>query len=234
MKKMIFDTSFTSESSKCKFNRPKLGNVVIIGDSYSTYAGYIPEGYAAWYYNNPEEGRTDVADVKETWWYQLMATTDSELVYNCACSGSTISHTGYEGADYSDHSFVTRARNLANDGFFKENTIDTLFIYGGLNDTWAGSPLGEVKYGDITEDELYSTLPAMSLMLATLKEATPKTKIIVIIDEKLSDGMKAGFKALGEHYGTEIIEPENISLDNGHPNRAGMTELCRQIFDAVK
>ena len=59
----------------------KLGNVMIFGDSYSTYAGYIPKGYAA-YYSGKRGCEPDVFDVKNTWWGRLLDATESNLVRN--------------------------------------------------------------------------------------------------------------------------------------------------------
>lgn len=39
----------------------KKGKLYIIGDSYSTFEGCIPEGFAAWYFS----GGTDATDVTE-------------------------------------------------------------------------------------------------------------------------------------------------------------------------
>ena len=72
----------------------KLGNVMIFGDSYSTYAGYIPKGYAV-YYSGHRENPPDVFDVNNTWWGRLLQATDSSLVENNSWSGSTIGYTGY-------------------------------------------------------------------------------------------------------------------------------------------
>ena len=47
--------------------------VSILGDSYSTFDGYIPEGNASWYFTNTQNGRTDVTDVRQTWWWQLIS-----------------------------------------------------------------------------------------------------------------------------------------------------------------
>lgn len=38
--------------------------ISILGDSYSTFENYIPEGNASWYATTPWENRTDVVDVK--------------------------------------------------------------------------------------------------------------------------------------------------------------------------
>lgn len=39
-------------------------NLLIFGDSYSTFAGYIPEGYAA-YYSTAYREQTDVRRLKD-------------------------------------------------------------------------------------------------------------------------------------------------------------------------
>lgn len=41
--------------------------ISILGDSYSTFEGYIPVGNESWYFTEPIENRTDVVDVKQTW-----------------------------------------------------------------------------------------------------------------------------------------------------------------------
>ena len=56
----------------------KLGNIMIFGDSYSTYEGYIPEGYAVYYSGHRGED-PDVFDAKNTWWGRILEATDSSL-----------------------------------------------------------------------------------------------------------------------------------------------------------
>ena len=49
--------------------------VSILGDSYSTFQGYIPEGNAIWYGTEKPYSRNlenDVTRVDDTWWYQLI------------------------------------------------------------------------------------------------------------------------------------------------------------------
>ena len=63
----------------------KLGKTVILGDSYSTFAGYIPEGNVIYY--SPEDAYgSRVTRVEQTWWHQLISATDSELVKNLSIS----------------------------------------------------------------------------------------------------------------------------------------------------
>ena len=52
------------------------GNVLIFGDSYSTFKGWIPEGNAS-YYPPTTESRPMIDDVKDTWWHSLMTETKS-------------------------------------------------------------------------------------------------------------------------------------------------------------
>ena len=47
--------------------------VSILGDSYSTFDGYIPQGNESWYFTKPVNNRTDVVDVKQTWGWQLIS-----------------------------------------------------------------------------------------------------------------------------------------------------------------
>lgn len=41
--------------------------VSILGDSYSAFEGYIPQGNEPWYFTQPVDNRTDVVDVKQMW-----------------------------------------------------------------------------------------------------------------------------------------------------------------------
>ena len=87
-----------------------LGNVMILGDSYSTFVGYIPEEYEPHYY--PTRPNCDVLEVEKTWWMQLIQETESKLILISSYSGSTICNTGYGGEDYTYKSFPTRFDEL--------------------------------------------------------------------------------------------------------------------------
>ena len=60
--------------------------VSILGDSISTYEGYIPEGLIA----NEHEG-FDTVD--KEWWHILLSKLDAKLCVNYSCSGMRISGT---------------------------------------------------------------------------------------------------------------------------------------------
>ena len=209
-----------------------LGNVMILGDSYSTFEGCIPEGYASWY--SAEAGYTDVHSERQTWWYQLAERTKSKLLLNCSFSGTTICHTGYDGEDLKETSFAGRIKKLIEDAFFEDNRVDTLFIYGGLNDYWAHSPLGEPVYGGWTDQNLYQVYPALCYILSQIQAASPDTRIIFIIEEYLGEEMKAGFGQICDHYGVETISVNNISKQESHPDLKGMDQITDQIISYLE
>ena len=88
--------------------------VSILGDSYSTYEDFVtPSTNELWYYAKNSDQKTDVKDVRQTWWHQLIKENGWRLAVNNSYSGATISYTGYDGNDYSPRSFNTRMDNLS-------------------------------------------------------------------------------------------------------------------------
>ncbi len=203
-----------------------LGNVFILGDSYSTFNGFIPTEYHTYYPNED----LDVKDVKDTWWQQLLDETNSRLVRNSSYSGTTVCKTGYGPRDCSDICFIGRIEKLINNGFFKENFVDTLFVFGGTNDNWVPSPIGELKFSDWEREELFSFAPAVCYLLNKLKNELPETRIICILNTELKLQITEGFKAACEHFGAEYIALKDITKQNGHPNKMGMCEIKEQIL----
>ena len=112
--------------------------LAVLGDSYSTFAGFIPVDNACWYNNPADLKRTDVTKVEQTWWWQVVKEGGYKLGTIESYSGATICNTGYRDEDYSDRSFVTRCTNLGNP--------DIILICGATNDSWASVPIGEYKY----------------------------------------------------------------------------------------
>lgn len=47
--------------------------VAVLGDSYSTFEGFIPKGYATWYSPTTPPETTDVNKVEQTWWWQAIS-----------------------------------------------------------------------------------------------------------------------------------------------------------------
>lgn len=210
-----------------------LGNIFIFGDSYSTYEGMIPEGYAVYY---SKEGRGDPEftvtkmELSDTWWMQVINATGATLVQNNSWSGSTVGYTGYSGDCSHTSSFIYRYRQLKEKGFFEENKIDTLFVFGGTNDSWSNAPLGELKFDDFKEEELFSVLPAISYFMKTLKEELHETRIIFIANCDIKQEVVDGIKAAGEHFGVETVELKDVTKEHGHPNVRGMKDIAEQVL----
>ena len=208
-----------------------LKNVLIFGDSYSTFSGYIPHGYDCYY--SAEEYGTGVCLVEQTWWHQLIKETDSNLILNDSWSGSTICHTGYENSDCSKtSSFVCRLDKYISEGFFEKNRIDTVFVFGGTNDSWAGSPIGELKFSDWNESDLFSFLPAICCFFDKLKRVlTDNARIVCIVNSDLNPQVTNGMITACKHFGVECIKLENIDKFDGHPTVKGMSEIKSTVIE---
>ena len=213
-----------------------LGNIMIFGDSYSTYKDYIPKGYAHYYY--PDEVPEGDEAVKrmcldETWWRRLIRKTGANLIRNDSWSGSTICYTGYEGDCSTTNSFIYRYRKLRDEGFFKENKIDTLFVFGGTNDSWGPAELGERKLENQSEEDLKYVLPAISHLMFTLKAELSDTRIIFIANCDIDEEIVSLMKDEGERLGIEVVELHGVDKISGHPTVLGMSEICEQILYAI-
>ena len=202
-------------------------NVLILGDSYSTFRGYIPEGYKTYY------PKFDVHSVTDTWWNKLSSRLDLNITENNSWSGSTVSYTGREGDCSSSSSFIYRFDCLAERGFLTENAVDTVIIFGATNDSWIDVPLGELKYGDISRDELFSILPAISALFARVRAALPKGKIVCVINTELKPEIAEAFIEVSHRYGALPVVLRSIDKESGHPTALGMSEIAEQIAEAI-
>ena len=108
-------------------------NVFIMGDSYSTYEGYIPKGYR-FYYSDQRKENPIVKGVEKTWWNILANENNLNIMLNDSFSGSTICNTVREILTV-ESSFVSRIDKYIAEKVFTENKINTMFIFGGTNDT---------------------------------------------------------------------------------------------------
>lgn len=204
----------------------KLGNILIIGDSYSTFPSYIPVGNHCWYAKGGHD-ETDVAAVEDTWWHQLINEAECNLVLNESFSGATVCNT--ERPTIPHTSFVHRLNRLIERGFFDENKIDTVLYFGGTNDSWIDSPIGENKYGELEDVDLDFVLPAFCYCMGKLKSLLPDANIIPIINCDLKDAITEGFKDACAHFGLVPVVLEDISKQSGHPDREGMRQIKEQV-----
>ncbi len=212
-------------------------NLLIFGDSYSTFEGYIPEGYKTFYCTNGREGGAAVSkmNLEETWWRQVLDLSKDNLILNDSWSGSTIGYTGYNGDDCSkSSSFIYRFRKLKESGFFKKNVIDTVFVFGGTNDSWCDAPLGEIKFSDWEEKDLYSVLPAICYLVKSLKDELSGSEIYFLINTDLKPEITDCIKLCCKKYGVYPIELQCIDKESKHPTVKGMRSISKQVLAAYR
>ncbi len=201
--------------------------VSILGDSYSTYEDFVtPATNELWYYAKNSEQKTDVKDVRQTWWHQLIKENGWRLAVNNSYSGATISYTGYDGNDYSPRSFNTRMDNLGQP--------DIIFIFGATNDSWAGSPIGDFKYEGIKKFDLYEFRPALAHMLRWMTDRYVNTEIYFILNTELKDEINTSVKTICEHYGVPVITLTEVDKISGHPSVKGMRQIADQVNSFLK
>lgn len=208
-------------------------NFMIIGDSYSTYKGCIPEGYA--FYYSKEGDPTNVVckmERNETWWQRIIDNDGANLVFNDSWSGSTICNTGYGGDCSKINSFIFRFERMVKNGFFKDKKIDVLFVFGGTNDSWADAPFGDGTLKNPSESDLFCVFPAVNYLMNRVKEVLPFTDIYFIINTNIKPEIANHIKSQSKISGVNYIELCNIEKINGHPTPNGMESIYKQIINA--
>lgn len=196
--------------------------VSVLGDSYSTFDGLIPEGNEPWYFTNTEGN--DVKSPDQTWWRIMADANGLDIVTNDSWSGSTVSYTGYRGEDYKNRSFNTRVDRLGNP--------EVIFIFGGTNDDWAKAPIGEYKYGDWTEKDMYSYRPAFAKLLDSMQKKYPEALIINICNTEMGKGVRESMEEICNHYGVANVKLQDIDKQRGHPSQSGMKQIAYQVWQA--
>lgn len=200
--------------------------VAVLGDSYSTFAGFIPEGNACWYNSPADHKRTDVTKVEQTWWWQVANEGGYKLGAIESYSGATVCNTGYRDEDYSDRSFVTRCTNLGNP--------DIILICGATNDSWANAPIGDYKYANWKRVDLYFFRPAMAKMLNDIKLHYPNVEVYFIINTELKKEINESVLEVCKHYDVPVIELEDIDKKSSHPSVKGMKAIAQQVLKFIK
>ena len=205
-------------------------NIFIMGDSYSTYKGYIPSGYY-FYYSDEREKAPIVKGVEKTWWNILSNEKNFKIILNDSFSGSTICNTVREALTV-ESSFVSRIDKYIAENLFAENKIDKVFIFGGTNDSWIGSPIGELKYSDWTAEDLKYVLPAFCYLIDRVKKVVED--ITVIINTGLKEEISNGFIKACKEFEVKYLCLKEIDKENGHPTEIGMSQISEQVMEFLR
>lgn len=210
---MLMAVMFTYASAQTK-------KVSVLGDSYSTFVGIIPSNYSSFYPND----RNDVTKIEQTWWSLYVKAKGYALEKNDSWGGTTICGTGYGGMDSSRSNFISRVDSLGNP--------DIIFVFGGTNDAWAGSPMGEYQYSDWTKDDCKYFRPALACLIDMLQKRYAQAEICFILDSELREPVNESMREVCKHYNVKLVELHDIEKQNGHPSINGMKSICDQLLEA--
>jgi lysophospholipase L1-like esterase len=167
-----------------------------------------------------------VSSVDQTWWSLYIKAKGYQLEKNDSWGGTTICGTGYGRMDSSRSNFISRVDSLGNP--------DIIFVFGGTNDAWANSPVGEYQYSDWTKDDCKNFRPALACLLDMLQKRYPKASIYSILNSELREPINESFREICKHYNVQLIELHDIEKQNGHPSVSGMKSICDQLLEAIK
>lgn len=200
--------------------------LTIFGDSYSTFENYLtPDTNYVWYFSQPRN-MNDVCKVEQTWWWQVKERMGWSIERVNSFSGSTICCTGYSGKDATSSAFITRMANLGEP--------DVILVCGATNDSWAGSPIGDYKYGEWTREELFSFRPALAKMCWGLRAHYPKARVLFLLNSELKEEINESVHTVCAHYDIPVLDLHDVDKQKGHPSIAGMQAIAQQVEEWVR
>lgn len=242
----------------CGEEHPKLANyngkvISILGDSISTFAGYIPtaDGFNLEHLTRYPQDNL-LTDVYETWWMQIINQLDAKLGINDSWRGATVSGaapvtTGTTGENASMAN-LTRIQNLGSNG-----TPDVILFYGGTNDLAHVSKVGSFDSStapttvDLTTKKWDNLADGYLNTLLRLKHFYPNAQIVCLLpvyttsyysNEKLAQGNEV-LADICEHYGIAYVDLRDSGIttsdlpDGIHPDAAGMDHITSAVMETL-
>lgn len=192
----------------------------VLGDSYSAYQGYVPEGYA---YHYPA-GSVDTP--QEMWWAELASATGMEMDTCNAYSGSALSYTG----QFPERPSGASDERLANLG----TSPDYIIIMMGLNDFNQNAYPGTYKPGDTMPEDISNFRNALTTALNKIQANYGTSEIVLCtIPEaypyRLADTATANPFWTNSHAGSIEVLNEAI-LEIGRAYGVKIADL-RDVFN---
>ena len=194
--------------------------ISILGDSISTYGGYIPDGYRMFY----PYAAGDVRDVNQTWWMQVINNLGATLLSNNSYSGSCVAGGGDSAA-----ANINRLKTLK----MQDVAPDVIIVYMGTND--CGSQYISLKDFDAAYD----------IMLKRMQEMCPNSEIILCtlpISKFCPTELRMQYNGViiekATKYGVTLIDLSNVDLtnhliDSVHPKCSGMDIMAAKIVNEM-
>ena len=197
--------------------------VSILGDSISTFRGYIPDGYA-YFYPDPT---SKLNGVNDTWWMKVINKLGMKLLKNNSWAGSCVSSGTGNGATVND----SRLAELV-DGDVKP---DIILLFMGSND--CGSQYVELSTFTssykIMLDKMIALCPDAEIYIMTL----PPSKLY-------TEANRVEYNKVIINYATEynlpLINMDNVYggnnctdylVDSAHLNLSGMEKFAELVVE---
>ena len=225
--------------------------VSILGDSISTYQGWIPEGYAC-FYPDPDN---DIKDVSQTWWMQVIQNTGMRLLVNGSWSASTVcgdSRAENSGAGCSSNRIVDLMGNTG-------TVPDVILVYMGINDFFHSIDLGSFSGTAAYRNDHYiwDFTEGYELMLQKLQEVYPTSRIycMTLLESNSWEGTSVNangntvedynsrIRQVAAAHGVSVIDLRNCGIasyelgwhtsDGVHPNRKGAAKIAAYVTNAL-
>ena len=251
--------SSSSQSSQNQTPRDLSGlKLSILGDSISTFDGYIPTDYNIFY-----PGSGDIGTVEKTWWWQVMNATGMELNANASSSNTTITGDSLDTTGSAPGCSTKRMIDLTpgDDG----PAPDILIVFMGTNDF-----LRSVELGTFTEpspqDEgvVNNFCDAYELMIQKLNALYPNAEIYfcTLLETNAGDvdeypqsypatnkngntigDFNAEIATIASAYSYPVIDVHNCGItyetldqytsDGVHPNTEGAKLIAEYVTNAL-
>ena len=189
--------------------------VSIIGDSISTYDGYLISGYKKYY------PAGNVNSVDKTWWNKVLRNSGMTLEVNAAYSGSRATNTR---ASEGYPSFYDRCALLG--------SPDVIFVALGTNDSASSADLGtydfNVNIADLDESKFRS---AYIKGIKALQDNYPAAKIVALA-LTMKDAYRWSIQYIADYYSIPCISvPVYGYYSNPHPNADGMNTIAEAVIN---
>lgn len=204
--------------------------ISIIGDSISTYYGYVPDGYKV-YYNEEMALKNQLTSVDDTWWRIVCKHLGAEICVNNSYSGSRVSGNGFPCASSDERTSSLHTDNAA---------PDLILLYISANDFGHGIGVKENPFF-YDEDIFYDTYkemlqkimrnyPYSQIVCATLMKSSvkdnpeweyPRSKTGISLEE-----YNEAIREIANNVGVLVADLEALNtpyetLDTLHPTKKG-------------
>lgn len=216
----------------------------IMGDSYSTYKGWIDAGvdFGGGGYEYPQP-KYDLTSVDDTWWKQFEQRSGCRLEQNNSISGTCMSYISLNGSG------TTKTVSFAN-RVTKMRGADLFIIEGGTNDFSGGRTVytkaadesinGQKIVGEYMWDGFEADMPQYRFVRPTvayliwyLQHKYPGCTVVFMANNSIPEEGKESFRNICQHYGVPYYEMHDIAKVNGHPVKAGMASIADQLTEAL-